>query len=79
MSFMTATPSVIGSAATDLTNIGAALSSANGAAAIPTMRVLAAGADEVSAPLRRSSANTPMRISSSAPKPQCSRTSLRGP
>src|SRR5271163_4814200 len=49
MSYLAAAPEFLASAATDLSNIGSALTAANGAAAAPTTRVLAAGADEVSA------------------------------
>jgi hypothetical protein len=49
MSFVMAVPEVLGTAATDLTNIGSALSAANAAAAAPTTGILAAAEDEVSA------------------------------
>ena len=47
MSFLVAVPEFLTSAASDLSNIGSALSAAYAAAA-PTTGVLAAGADEVS-------------------------------
>src|SRR6201998_2739721 len=49
MSFVMAVPEVLGTAATDLTNIGSSLSEANAAAATQTTGVLAAAEDEVSA------------------------------
>ncbi len=49
MSFVSATPEHVASAATELANIGSTISSANSAALGPTSTVLAAGADEVSA------------------------------
>ena len=49
MSFVIAAPEMVTTAASDLANIGSAISAANHAAATPTTRVLAAGADEVSA------------------------------
>ena len=49
MSFVIAAPEFMAAAATDLSNIGSALSAANAAAAGPTTALLAAGADEVSA------------------------------
>lgn len=49
MSFLFAQPEMLGAAATDLASIGSAISTANAAAAAATTRVLAAGADEVSA------------------------------
>src|ERR1700739_963607 len=49
MSFVMAVPEVLGTAATDLTNIGSTLSTANAAAATQTTGVLAAAEDEVSA------------------------------
>ena len=49
MSFVFAEPDVISTAATDLGNIGSALTEANSAAVAQTTQVLAAGADEVSA------------------------------
>ncbi len=48
MSFVIAAPEFMTAAATDLQSIGATLSAADIAAAGPTTRVLAAGADEVS-------------------------------
>ncbi len=48
MSFVIAAPEYVAAAATDLANIGSAISSANSAAAFRTSGVLAAGADEVS-------------------------------
>ncbi|RFZ13576.1 PE family protein [Mycobacterium marinum] len=48
MSFVVASPEYVAAAASDLADIGSALSTANAAAA-PTIEVLAAGADEVSA------------------------------
>ena len=49
MSYVIAAPESVSAAATDLANIGSAISSANAAALAPTSDVLAAGADEVSA------------------------------
>jgi hypothetical protein len=49
MSFLIAAPEYGSAAATDLSNIGSAIGSANLAALGPTTNVLAAGADEVSA------------------------------
>ncbi|WP_261880970.1 PE family protein, partial [Mycobacterium marinum] len=48
MPLVFATPEIIAAAATDLAQIGSAISGANTAAAAPTTEVLAAGADEVS-------------------------------
>ncbi|WP_139805458.1 PE family protein, partial [Mycobacterium intermedium] len=48
MSFLTATPELMTTAATDLANISTTLESANAAAAIHTTGVLAAAQDEVS-------------------------------
>lgn len=49
MSFVNVEPEVLGTAATDLASIGSRLSVANAAAAAPTMGILAAAEDEVSA------------------------------
>ena len=49
MSFVIAAPEIMTSAATDLANIGSALTAAKAAAAAPTTGVLAAAEDEVSA------------------------------
>ena len=49
MSYVIAAPEIMGSAATDLSNIGSALTAAKAAAATPTTGVLAAAEDEVSA------------------------------
>ena len=49
MSYVVVPPEMVAAAATDLANIGSSLSEASAAAAAPTMGVLAAGADEVSA------------------------------
>ena len=49
MSFVTAAPEIVTDAATDISSIGSGVSEANAAAAAPTTRLLAAGADEVSA------------------------------
>src|ERR1700740_1612050 len=48
MSFVIAAPEALGAAASDLAGIGTTLSTATTAAAAPTTRLLAAGADEVS-------------------------------
>ncbi|OBI13771.1 PE-PGRS family protein, partial [Mycobacterium sp. E2327] len=48
MPYLTATPGVIASAATDLAGIGSNLSAAHAAAAAPTLAVPPAAADEVS-------------------------------
>lgn len=49
MSFVFAVPEMVAATASDLASLGAALSEATAAAAIPTTQVLAAAADEVSA------------------------------
>ena len=49
MSFVVVAPEFVSAAATDVANIGAAISDANFAAAFPTTSVVAAGADQVSA------------------------------
>src|SRR5882724_4802686 len=49
MSFVVAVPDLLGTAATDLANIGSTLGQANAAAAAQTTGVLAAAQDEVSA------------------------------
>ena len=49
MSFLITAPEMVAAAASDLESLESALGAANGAAAVPTTRVLAAGADEVSA------------------------------
>jgi hypothetical protein len=49
MSLLVVLPELLVSAATDLESIGAALTQANAAAAVPTTGLVAAGADEVSA------------------------------
>ncbi len=49
MSFVTALPAVLASAAGELQSIGAAVSAGNTAAAAPTTGVVPAAADEVSA------------------------------
>src|SRR5258708_39657369 len=49
MSFVIAAPEFVAAAASDLANIGSAISQANAAASVETSTVLAAGADEVSA------------------------------
>ncbi|WP_261887724.1 PE family protein, partial [Mycobacterium marinum] len=49
MSYVFATPELVAAAATDLAGVQSVLSAANSAAAGPTMAVMAAGADEVSA------------------------------
>ncbi|MCV7076817.1 PE family protein, partial [Mycobacterium szulgai] len=49
MSYMSAAPEVLSSAATALGRVGSTLYAANVAAAVPTSAVLAQGADEVSA------------------------------
>ncbi|MCV7076127.1 PE family protein, partial [Mycobacterium szulgai] len=49
MSFVFAVPEFVDAAAAELSQLGAAISQANVAAAIPTTAVAAAGADEVSA------------------------------
>ncbi len=51
MSFVVAVPEALAAAASDVANIGSALSAANAAAAAGTTGLLAAGADEVSAAL----------------------------
>jgi len=48
MSFLIASPELLGAAASDLAGIGTTVSSANAAAAAQTTRVVAAAADEVS-------------------------------
>jgi hypothetical protein len=49
MSYLVAAPELMASAATDLSSIGSAVTSANAAAAAPTTKLLAAAEDEVSA------------------------------
>ena len=49
MTYVVVAPEMVAAAATDLANVGSTLSAANAAAPAPTMGVLAAGADEVSA------------------------------
>ncbi|MCV7125753.1 PE family protein, partial [Mycobacterium lacus] len=49
MSFVIATPDMLAAASSDLAAIGSAIGAANTAAAVPTTRLLAAAADEVSA------------------------------
>ena len=49
MSYVIAAPAYVEAAATDLANIGSAISDANSAALVPASSVLPAGADEVSA------------------------------
>jgi PE family len=49
MSYVIAAPEYVSAAATDLANIGSAISDANSAALVPASSVLPAGADEVSA------------------------------
>src|SRR6516162_9181284 len=49
MSYVIAAPEIMTSAATDLANIGSALTAAKAAAATPTTGILAAAEDEVSA------------------------------
>jgi hypothetical protein len=49
MSFVTATPAFVASAASDLARIGSSISQANAVALAPTAELLAAGADQVSA------------------------------
>ncbi|HTQ23032.1 PE family protein [Mycobacterium sp.] len=51
MEFVIAAPAYVQAAATDLANIGSAISSANAAVMTPTTAILAAGADSVSAEL----------------------------
>ncbi|ORC05160.1 hypothetical protein B1T48_22425, partial [Mycobacterium persicum] len=49
MSYLIAAPEALMAATTDLANLGSTIGAANGAAAANTTRLLAAGADEVSA------------------------------
>jgi hypothetical protein len=49
MAFGIAVPGVLGTAATDLANVGSTISAANAAAAAPTTGILVAAEDEVSA------------------------------
>jgi PE family len=49
MSFVTAVPEVLGTAATDLAGLGSTLNAANSAASTSTTGILAAAGDEVSA------------------------------
>ncbi|AIH66209.1 hypothetical protein IU17_01060, partial [Mycobacterium tuberculosis] len=49
MSNLLVTPELVAAAAADLAGIGSAIGAANAAAGAPTMALLAAGADEVSA------------------------------
>jgi hypothetical protein len=49
MSYLSATPDMLATAATNVAGIGSSLNVANAAAAAPTTGLIAAGADEVSA------------------------------
>src|SRR4051794_8617032 len=49
MSNLSVVPEMLAAAASDVENIGSALSAANAAASAPTVGILAAGADEISA------------------------------
>ncbi|WP_459758256.1 PE family protein, partial [Mycobacterium riyadhense] len=49
MSVVIVTPELLAAAATDLARLGSTVSAANAAASAPTVTLLAAGADEVSA------------------------------
>ncbi len=49
MSFVVITPEILSTATADLAEIGSALAEANSAVAAPTTKLLAAGADEISA------------------------------
>lgn len=49
MSFVIAAPELLSAAATDLASVGSAVGAASAAASGPTIEVLAAGADEISA------------------------------
>ncbi|WP_415624042.1 PE family protein, partial [Mycobacterium intermedium] len=49
MSFVFTTPELVASAAVQLTGIGSTVNAANAAALAPTVEILTAGADEVSA------------------------------
>lgn len=49
MSYLITTPEALAAAVTDIAGIGSTLHAANVAAAVPTTKILAAGADEVSA------------------------------
>ncbi len=49
MSFLITAPETLASVATDLASVGSAITAANASAAVPTIVVVAAGADEVSA------------------------------
>jgi PE family len=51
LSFLIAAPEFVAAAASDLANIGSAITQANTTALVPTSGVLAAGGDEVSATL----------------------------
>ncbi|WP_346243002.1 PE family protein [Mycobacterium intermedium] len=59
MSFVVVGPEMLAAAATDLENIGSALSAANAAAAAPTMSLLAAAEDEVSTALAAAASAAP--------------------
>ena len=48
MSYVVAVPEIVASAASDLSNIGSAVTAAHAAAAAPTTGVMAAAGDEVS-------------------------------
>lgn len=58
MSYFIAVPDELALAATELDSIGAALSVANVAAALPTTGILAAGADDVSTAIAASTFHT---------------------
>ena len=62
MSYVIAAPEIMTEAATDLATIGSTLSAAHLAAAAPTVAVLPAAADEVSAGIAHLFSSTPRTI-----------------
>lgn len=68
MSFLIAAPEFVAAAASDLANIGSAITQNNATALVPTSGVLAAGGDEVSATIAALFGRTPRRIRRSGPK-----------
>ncbi len=79
MSFVFAVPEMVAATASDLASLGAALSEATAAAAIPTTQVLAAAADEVSAASRSCSVRTAKNFKRSAPRHRRFMTGSCGP
>lgn len=68
MLYVVASPDLMTAAATNLAEIGSAISTANGAAALPTVEVVAAAADEVSTQIAARSERMPGATKPSAPR-----------